>query len=65
MTDLTRPEPPTASTRRLLVVDFDFFFPNPLDAGVAGSDLSRVDRPEPASRRAQGAPGAPVGFTRT
>jgi hypothetical protein len=40
--DLIRPEPPTASTRRLLVVDFDFFFPNPLDAGAADTRSLRL-----------------------
>ena len=42
MTDLTRPEPATASTRRLLVVDFDFFFPNPLDAGATDTPSLRL-----------------------
>jgi hypothetical protein len=42
MTDLTRPEPANASTRRLLVVDFDFFFPNPLDAGAADTHSLRL-----------------------
>src|SRR5207248_797805 len=40
--DLIRPEPPTTSTRRLLVVDFDFFFPNPLDAGAADTRSLRL-----------------------
>lgn len=38
----SRPEPATAAARRLLVVDFDFFFPNPLDAGAADTRSMRL-----------------------
>ena len=42
MNHVTRPDPPTATARRLLVVDFDFFFPNPLDAGAADTRSLRL-----------------------
>jgi hypothetical protein len=42
MTHMTRSEPPTATAHRLLVVDFDFFFPNPLDAGAADTQSLRL-----------------------
>ena len=51
MTALTRPEP-TTSAHRLLVVDFDFFFPNPLDAGAADARSLRLydwATPKPSS----------------
>jgi hypothetical protein len=34
--------PPTEPVQRLLVVDFDFFFPNPLDAGAGDGQALRL-----------------------
>jgi hypothetical protein len=46
MTTPTHPALPPPSTqapaRRLLVIDFDFFFPNPLDAGAADTSSLRL-----------------------
>ena len=42
MTQPFSPAQADASARRLLVVDFDFFFPNPLEAGAADAQTLRL-----------------------
>src|SRR5262245_3870702 len=42
MTDTTGPQQPDTAALRLLVVDFDFFFSNPLDAGAADAVSLRL-----------------------